>query len=151
MEYMPKHILTSVSDSKCLGEIRKFHTTYLPVWNVLSVILVSMDSIGYQISFCSALLMLWFRDFLVSSGWPKLFHPPSNSSIEWTLTLLICLTLQCELLPASVSPLSWSHDLMDGEELDDTQYIWSQGCQSPQLHSANRIATKAHLENSSTQ
>jgi hypothetical protein len=30
------------------------------------------------------------------------------------------LTLQCELLPVSVSPLSWTHDLMDGEELDDT-------------------------------
>jgi len=145
MEYVPKQILTWGSHSTCLCEIRKFHSPYLPVWNLLSVITVSMDSIGYQISFFSAHFLLWFRDFLVSSGWPKLFHPPLNSSIQWPLTLLISLTLQCELLPASVSPLSWSHVLMDGEELDDTWYIWCQGCQSPQCGSANRIATKAHV------
>jgi len=145
MEYVPKQILPWGSDSTCLGESQKFQGPYLPVWNILSVISVSMDSIGYEISFFSAHLPLWLRDFLVSSGRPKLFHPPSNWSIQWPLTLLIRLTLWCELLPASVSPLSWSHDLMDGEERDDTQYIWCLGCQSPQFHSANRIATMAHV------
>ena len=42
----------------CLGEIRKFQSPYLPVWNVLSVISVSMDLIGYQISLFSAHLLL---------------------------------------------------------------------------------------------
>jgi len=145
MEYVPKHILTWGSDSTCLGEIRKLHSPYLLVWNVLSIILVSMDSIGYQVWFFSAHLLLWFRDFLASSGWPKLFHPPSNWAIQWPLTVLIRLTLPRELLPTSVSPLSWSHVLMDGEELDDTRYISWQGCQSPQFRSANRIATTAHV------
>jgi len=48
-------------------------------------------------------------------------------------------------LPASVSPLSWSHVLMDGEEHDEKRYIWCQGCRSPPFHSVNRIATKAHV------
>jgi len=116
-----KQIVTWGSDYTCLGDIRNFQSPYLPVWNVLSVISVSMDIIGYQISFFSANLLLWFREFLVSSGWPKLFHPPSNWSIQWPLTLLIRVTLRCELLPASVSPLSWSRVLMDGEYLDDTR------------------------------
>jgi len=145
MEYVPKQILTWGSDSTCLGEIQKFQSPYLPVWNILSVISVSMDLIEYQVSFFSAHLLFWFRDFLVSPGWPKLFHPPSNWSIQWPLTLFIRLTLRCELLPARVSPLSWSHVLMNGEELDDTRYIWCQGCQSPQFRSANRIVTKAHV------
>jgi len=145
MEYVPKQILTWGSDSTCLGEIRKFQSPYLPVWNVLSVISVSMDLIWYQVSYFSAHLLLWFRNFLVSSEWPKLFHPPSNWSIQWPLTLLIRLTLWCELMPASVSPLSWSHVLMDGEELDDQRYIWCESCQSPQFRSANRIATMAHV------
>jgi len=145
MDYVLKQILMWGSNSTCLGEIRIFQSPYLPVWNVLSVISVSMDSIGYQISFFSAHLLLWFRDFLVSSGCPKLFHPPSNWSIQWHLTLEFRLTLRCEYLPASVSPLSWSHVLMDGEEIDDTRYIWTQGCQSPQFRSANRIAMMAHV------
>jgi len=145
MEDVPKQNLTWGSDSTCLGDIRNFQSPYLPVWNVLSIISVSMDLIGYQISFLSGHLLLWFRDFLVSSGWPKLFHPLSNSSIQWPLTQLICLTLRCEFLPPSVSPLSWSHVQMDGEELDDTRYIRCQGCHSPQLCSANIIATKAHV------
>jgi hypothetical protein len=146
MEYVPIQILTWGSDSTSLGEIRKFQSPYLPVWKVWSVISVSMDLIGYQIPFFSAHILLWFRDFLVSSEWPKLFHPPSNWSIQWPLTLLIRLTWQCEVLAASVSPLSWSHDLMDGEERDDKRYIRCQGCLSPQFHSSNRIATKAHVK-----
>ena len=146
MDCEAKHILTSGSDSTCLGEIWKSQNLYLPVWNVLSVISVNMDPPGCQIWSSSVNSLLWFLDFLASSGWPKLFHQPSNWSIQWPLTLLIRLTMRCELLPASVSPLSLSHVLMDGEELDDKQYIWFQGCQSPQFHSVNRIATKAHVE-----
>jgi len=94
---VPKQIFTWGSDSTCLGEIRKFQSPYLPLWNVLSVIAVSMDWIGYQVTFFSAHLLLWFRDIFVSSGWPEMFHPPSNWSIQWTLTLLIHSTLRCEL------------------------------------------------------
>jgi len=43
MEYVPKQILKRGSNSTCLGEIRKFQSPYLPVWNVLSVISVNMD------------------------------------------------------------------------------------------------------------
>jgi len=48
-------------------------------------------------------------------------------------------------LPASVSTLSWSHELMDGEELDDKQYIGFQGCQFPQVSCVNRIAMNAKV------
>jgi len=45
----------------------------------------------------------------------------------------------------SVSPLSWSHTLMDVEELDGQWYIWWQACWCPQFRSGNRIATNAHV------
>jgi len=51
-------MLTCVSDSTCLGAIRKFQSPWLPVWNVLSVISVSMDQPGRQISFFSADVLL---------------------------------------------------------------------------------------------
>jgi len=88
-------------------------------------------------------LVLWFHDCLVSAIWLRRFHQWLYWSIQKPPTLLICLTLQCAVLPASVSPRSWSHVLMDGKELDDKWYIWCQGCQSPQFCSANRRATKA--------
>ena len=53
--------------------------------------------------------------------------------------------LWCERVQASVSSLSWSHVLMDGEELDDKKYIWCQSCRSLQFRSVNRIATTAHV------
>jgi len=144
MEYGPKLMLTWGSASTCVGEIPKFQSPYLPVWNVLLVISVNMEYPVCQIWFDSANLLLWFLDFLASWGWPKLFTRPSNLSIQYPLTLFICLTLWCEHLPASVSPLSWSDVLMDGEELDDKRYIWCQDCRSPPFRSVNRIATKAH-------
>jgi len=49
------------------------------------------------------------------------------------------------------SPLSWSHVLMDGEELDDIGYIWCQGCRSPQFRSVNGNTTKAYVSNHSKQ
>jgi len=58
---------------------------------------------------------------------------------------LISLYLGCALLPATISPLSWSHVQMDGEERDDKQYIWCQGCQCPQFRSLNDIAPEAHV------
>ena len=48
-----------------------------------------------------------------------MFHPPSNASIQFLLTRLIRLTLRCELLPVSVSPLSLCHVLMDSEDVGD--------------------------------
>jgi len=48
-EYVPKQTLTSGSDSTCLGEIRKFQSPLLPVWNFLSVILVNMELPGCRI------------------------------------------------------------------------------------------------------
>ena len=142
MKYVTKQIITWGSDSTCLGAIQECQSPYLPVWNILSVISVNMDLIGYHTSFSSAHLLLWFRNFLISSRWPTLFHPPSNWSIQWPLTLLICLTLRCELLRTSVSPLNLSHILMDGTELDYKWYIWIQGCQTPQFCSANRITNE---------
>jgi len=49
------------------------------------------------------------------------------NAVLWTFDLLHLdsskfvksLYLQCVLLPADVSPLSWSHVLMDGNELED--------------------------------
>jgi hypothetical protein len=70
-----------------------------------------MTLIGYQISFSSAHLLLWFHYFLASPQRAKLFHQPSNKSIRWPLTLLVCVTLGCDLLPACVShgpgPMFW--------------------------------------------
>ena len=145
MEYEVKHILIWGSDSTCLGELRKFQSALLPVWNILSVTSINMYLTGYQIWYSSANFLLWFLDILASSGWPKLFHPPSNLSIQRPLTLFIRWSLRCDLLPAIISPCSWSHLLMDGEELDDKWYIWCQGCRSTQFHSIYKIATNAHV------
>ena len=49
LECEPKQILPCGSDSTCLGEIWKFQSPYLPVWNVVSVIAVNMDPAGCQI------------------------------------------------------------------------------------------------------
>ena len=46
LEYELKQILTCGSDCMCLGEIRKFQSPQLPVWNILSVILVNMGLSG---------------------------------------------------------------------------------------------------------
>jgi len=46
------------------------------------------------------------------------------------LTWVICLTLRCKYLPVKVSPLSWSHVMMDGKELDDNWYQCYQWCRS---------------------
>jgi len=49
MEYVTKPITTCGIDSTCLGEIRKFESPLLPVWNVLSVIPVNMELPGCRI------------------------------------------------------------------------------------------------------
>ena len=99
----------------------------------------------------SANQLSYFLDCLVSSTWPKLFNRWLYLSIQILLTPLIGLTLQCALVPVTVSALSYSHVLMDGEELDDTRYICCQGCWSPQFHIGNRITTMECVQDFSKQ
>ena len=54
-------------------------------------------------------------------------------------------------LPEGFSQFIWSHDVMDGAELDYKQSIWWQGWRCLQFHSANRIDMKAHVQNYSKQ
>jgi hypothetical protein len=51
----------------------------------------------------------------------------------------------------SDSQLSLSHVWIDGEVLGDKQYIWFQGCQSPQFRSGYKITTKECVYNFSSQ
>jgi hypothetical protein len=142
-----KQINTWGSNSTCLGDIRKLQSLYLPVCNVLSVLSINMDFTWSQFQFSSPNLLLWFLDFLASSGWPKLFHPhfpPVHYVAFDSVNLCNCAKWT---FPARVSLLSWSYVLMDGEELDHTRYIWSQSSCSHQFHNVNWIAKKAHVEN----
>ena len=151
MEHEQKWIMTWGCDSMCHGEIWKFQSPSLPVWNVLCITSVNMSRRGCKIWSSSANLLLWFLGFHACSGWLKLFHQQSNRSIQWSLAVVVSLTLRCELFPASVSPMSYSHILMDCKEPDDKWYIWCHGCLSSQFSSVNRIATKAHVSNHSKQ
>ena len=49
VKYESKQIVTGDMDSTCLGEIPKFQSPYLPIWNVLSVISINMNQTGCQI------------------------------------------------------------------------------------------------------
>jgi len=112
-----------------LGEIEKFHSSSLPIWSGLSDDLFIIDQIWmYDMNFLWDLtfeiprLPGHFKMTAAASSTVELANSVTSPSVN-SLNFGMWVTLGCELVPASVSPMSWSHVLMDGEELDEKQYI----------------------------
>jgi len=119
-----KQILTWGSDSRYLGEIRKLGSSLLPVWTVVSVnnAYISKTKLSNMNFFCDLTIVIPQLPCLCKMA--MLFRQRLYLSIQKLPTVSIHLTLQRPLLIASVSTWSWSNALMDGEELDDKQYIY---------------------------
>jgi len=139
MEYEWKQDQTWGSDSTWVGEIRKFYSPSLPVWSVLLITLVNKDQpwMSNMICLCKLAIVIprlarLLRMAKDASSTAKLVNSVTSDSVNSFNFAMWDFARKC-------SPLSWSHVLMDGEELDDKQYIWCHGCRSPQFSSAKQI------------
>jgi len=123
MECNPKHILICGSDCRCLGEIRQFESPLLPVQNILL-----LNSVGILKTYilnlnflCELTIGILELPFLLSMAKPvsstvELVNLVTSDTVD-LFNLVMCASAS-KCLPIELVPF-----LMDGEELDDKQYI----------------------------
>jgi len=111
MVYKPKQILTSGSDSTCLGEIRQLQSPYLLVWSVLSVNNVNIGyksmspiNFSYELTIVIPRLPCLFKMASAASSTVELVNSVTSDSVN-SFNFAMC-TFASKCLPIELVPCS---------------------------------------------